>query len=135
MFRERCCIIGGIKFEVKNTCSVLWFKAGKNWSLDCRNFGSYVRFLYFPYKSAMIMLYFINCQNPLVIAWISEYYRISIPNFTVKSPEISKMIYDICSKELKLMADLGDPDAQYFLGFNLLYGLNSKKMKVQDLDI
>ena len=78
-------------------------------------------------KSAMIMLYFINCQNPLVIAWISEYYRISIPNFTVKSSEISKMIYDICSKELKLMADLGDPDAQYFLGFNLIRGINCEK--------
>ena len=78
-------------------------------------------------KSVQIMVSLINCHNPLVIAWISEYYRIAIPNVTVKSPEFSKIIYDICSKELKLMADLGDSDAQYFLGFNLLYGINCNK--------
>ncbi len=78
-------------------------------------------------KSVQIMVSLIDCRNPLVIAWISEYYRIAITNVSVKSPEFSKIIYDICSNELKLMADLGDPDAQYFLGFNLIYGLNCNK--------
>lgn len=73
------------------------------------------------------MVSLINTGNPLIIAWISDFYRIAIPNVTVKSPEFSKMIYDICSKELKLMADPGDPDAQYFLGFNLIREINCNK--------
>ena len=75
-------------------------------------------------EAARVMVSLINTGNPLIIAWISNFYRTAIPNVTVKSPEFSKMIYDICIKELKLMADLGDPDAQYFLGFNLIYGIH-----------
>ena len=78
-------------------------------------------------EAARIMVSLINTGNPLIIAWISDYYRVAIPGVTEESLEFSKTVYNICSKELKLMADLGDPDAQYFLGFNLIKGINCEK--------
>lgn len=78
-------------------------------------------------EAAHIMISLIHTGNPLVIAWISDYYRVAIPGVTIKDKRFSKMIFDVCSKELEIMADLGDPDAQYFLGSSLIYGLSCDK--------
>lgn len=78
-------------------------------------------------EAARIMISLINSRNPLVVAWISDYYRVAIPDVTIKDKALSSIIFDICSEELATMADLGDHDAQYFLGSSLIYGLNCSK--------
>ena len=78
-------------------------------------------------EAARIMISLINSRNPLVFAWISDYYRVAISDVTIKDKEFSSIIFEICSEELATMADLGDEDAQYFLGSNLIYGLNCSK--------
>ena len=58
--------------------------------------------------------------DPLAKAWISEYYRMgyAVP----KDKEKAKAILEGCIGDLEQMAACGDADAQYFLGFEYLYG-------------
>lgn len=63
--------------------------------------------------------------DPLAKAWISEYYRMG---FAVpQDKEKAKKILENCVADLEQMCACGDADAQYFLGFEFLYGTSLPK--------
>jgi len=71
-----------------------------------------------------ILISLINCNNPLVIAWLSDMYRMGIWGFVEKDLDISQALYNICMDDLEVMAKLGSSDAQYFIAFDMLFGKN-----------
>lgn len=81
--------------------------------------------------AAHILFSLVPYKNPLVIAWISELYRIAIPGLTEKDHLLSREIYQRCASNLNIMAYLGDADAAYFIGFNLTSGINCDKDEKQ----
>ena len=76
------------------------------------------------FSAAQILVSLIPYNNPLVFAWISELFRFAIPDLTKEDKLLSKKIFQKCYKELNAMAMKGNPDALYFVGFNLLFGIN-----------
>lgn len=78
-------------------------------------------------KFIEILASLLESGNPLVLAWISEAYRLSIPGVIPQDKQFSSVIYRSCQQHLKKLADSGMPDAQHFLGFNLLYGIDCDK--------
>ena len=78
-------------------------------------------------KFIKILASLLESGNPLVLAWISEAYRCSIPGVIPQDKQFSSVIYRSCQQHLKKLADSGMPDAQYFLGFNLLCGIDCDK--------
>lgn len=81
--------------------------------------------------AAHILFSLIPYKNPLVFAWISELFRIAVPGLTTKDVLLSREIYQKCSHSLNRMAFQGNPDAAYFIGFNLIYGINCDKNERQ----
>lgn len=71
-----------------------------------------------------ILISLINCNNPLVIGWLSDMYRLGIWGYVSKDLDISQALYNICLSDLEAMAKLGSSDAQYFVAFDMLYGKN-----------
>lgn len=59
-------------------------------------------------------------NHPLATAWVAEHYRMGrgVP----KDKDKALQIYNRCKDALVEMCSCGDPDAQYFWGFDLLYG-------------
>ena len=58
-------------------------------------------------------------NHPLAAAWVAEHYRMGrgVP----KDRDKALQIYNSCKDALVEMCICGDPDAQYFWGFDLLY--------------
>lgn len=63
--------------------------------------------------------------NPLAAAWICEYYRMGY--VVKKDPEFANRLHAAVEPELWKLCEAGDAEAQYFLGYNLSYGIYEKK--------
>lgn len=77
-------------------------------------------------KASRVFQYNADVENcPLATAWIAEMYRLGrgFQKDVVKAKEI----YDSNLKNLVLMCEYGDSDAQYFFGFDLMYGIFGDK--------
>lgn len=71
--------------------------------------------------------------DPLAKAWISEYYRMgyAVPQDKAKTKEI----LENCVADLEQMCACGDAEAQYYLGFEYLYGLSLEKNETKAFDL
>lgn len=71
--------------------------------------------------------------DPLAKAWISEYYRMgyAVPQDKAKS----KKILESCVNDLEQMCACGDAEAQYFLGYEYLYGLALEKNETKGFNL
>lgn len=71
--------------------------------------------------------------DPLAKAWISEYYRMgyAVPQDKAKAKEI----LENCAPDLEQMCACGDADAQYFLGYKYLHGINLEKNETRAFDL
>lgn len=71
--------------------------------------------------------------DPLAKAWISEYYRMgyAVPQDKIKAKEI----LENCAADLEQMCACGDAEAQYYLGYEYLYGLSLEKNETKAFDL
>lgn len=71
-------------------------------------------------KAFQILMVCYKENHPLAGVWLAEYYRMGwgVPADKKKA----RQIYDRCAGALAEMCAFGDPQAQYVLGHNLLYG-------------
>ncbi|MCQ4022824.1 tetratricopeptide repeat protein [Ruminococcus sp. zg-924] len=77
-------------------------------------------------KARSIFKYNADAENcPLAKAWIADMYRMG--KGCEKNEIKAKEIYVANKKNLVLMCEYGDSDAQYFLGFDLMYGTLGEK--------
>lgn len=76
-------------------------------------------------KAYQIFLTGQQAGDPLAKAWIAEYYRMgyAVPQDKEKAKEF---LID-CLSDLEQMCACGDGDAQYYLGYEYLYGLSLDK--------
>lgn len=76
-------------------------------------------------KAYQLFLIAQNYGDPLAKAWISEYYRMgyAVPQDKAKAKEI----LENCLSDLEQMCACGDAEAQYYLGYEYLYGLSLEK--------
>lgn len=77
-------------------------------------------------KAYSIFQYNANVEQcPLATAWVTEMLRLG--RGCQKDLEKVKEIYNSNKKNLSLMSEYGDRDTQYFLGYDLLYGLYGER--------
>ena len=67
-----------------------------------------------------------SCGCPLSAAWITELVRLG-KGYPKKDKELAKKIFFNIESDLIKMCNLGDEQAQYFLGYEKLWGVLSKK--------
>ena len=71
--------------------------------------------------------------DPLAKAWIAEYYRMGYA--VAQDKEKAKEILESCVADLEQMYACGDAEAQYYLGFEYLYGITLKKNETKAFDL
>ncbi len=71
--------------------------------------------------------------DPLAKAWIAEYYRMGYA--VSQDKDKAKEILENCASDLEQMCACGDADAQYFLGFEYLYGLTLAKNECKSFEL
>lgn len=77
-------------------------------------------------KARSVFQYNADVENcPLATAWIAEMYRMG--SGFIKDIVKAKEIYVSNLNNLVLMCEYGDSDAQYFFGFDLIYGIFGDK--------
>lgn len=77
-------------------------------------------------KARSVFQYNADVENcPLATAWIAEMYRMG--RGFIKDIVKAKEIYVSNLNNLVLMCEYGDSDAQYFFGFDLIYGIFGDK--------
>lgn len=84
-------------------------------------------------KAYQLFLIAQNYGDPLAKAWISEYYRMgyAVPQNKAKAKEILVN----CLSDLEQMCACGDADAQYYLGYEYLYGLSLDENHAKAVDL